>query len=242
MRGHRAPLRGDVRGLFRQHLGHDRLRRGTGERRLSYHHLVEHGAQGVHVAACVQLPVAHGLLGTHVVRRPDRQSRLREPRAACLAHRKRDPEVRNQGLAVVQQHVLGLDVAVDHPVSVRVIQCRRHRLGDFEGVADGQLLLAMQPLSQRLALHQWHDIVKKRVRLARVVERQNVRVLQVGRDLDLLQEPLGPNHRGQFRPQDLQGHFAVVFYVVREVDRSHAAGADLFLDFVAVGEGGLEAV
>lgn len=69
-----------------------------------------------------------------------------------------------------------------------------------------------------------------------------MRVLQVGRDLDLLQEPLGANHRGQLRPQDLQGHFAVVLHVVRQEDHSHAAGADLFLDFVAVGEGGLEAV
>ena len=67
-------------------------------------------------------------------------------------------------------------------------------------------------------------------------------MLQVSGDLDLLEEPLGAQHGGEFGPQHLHRHLAVVFQVFGKVDRGHAARAKLFLDGVAVGEGGLEAV
>ena len=71
---------------------------------------------------------------------------------------------------------------------------------------------------------------------------QDVRVLQVGRGLDLGQEPLGANHGGQFGSQDLERDVAVVFDIVREIDGRHAAGAEFVLDGVAVGQGCGEAV
>jgi len=66
------------------------------------------------------------------------------------------------------------------------------------------------------------------------VQRQNVRVLQVGGDFDFIQEPLGPDHRRQLRFHDLERHLAVVLGVVRQVDRGHAAFTELGLDDVAV--------
>ena len=66
-------------------------------------------------------------------------------------------------------------------------------------------------------------------------------MLEVGGGLDLTEEPLGADDRGQFGPQHLEGHLAVVLQVLRQVHRGHAAGAELPLDAVAVGEGGGEA-
>ncbi len=61
-------------------------------------------------------------------------------------------------------------------------------------------------------------------------------MLQVGGDLDLGQESLGAEHRGQLRPQHLDRDLAVVLQVLGEIDRGHAALAQLPLDAVAVGQ------
>ena len=66
-------------------------------------------------------------------------------------------------------------------------------------------------------------------------------MLEIGGGLDLRNESLGAKDRGELRPQHLDGDLAVVFDVVRQIHSRHAAGADLFFDGVAVGEGSFEA-
>ena len=66
-------------------------------------------------------------------------------------------------------------------------------------------------------------------------------MLQVGRGLDLGQEPLGADHGGELGAEHLERDLAVVAEVLGQVDGGHAAGAELALEAVAVGEGGLEA-
>jgi hypothetical protein len=67
-------------------------------------------------------------------------------------------------------------------------------------------------------------------------------MLEVGGGLDLLEEPLGADDRGELGAKHLDGDLAIVPLVVGQVDRGHAAGAELPLDRVAIGEGGLEDV
>jgi hypothetical protein len=67
-------------------------------------------------------------------------------------------------------------------------------------------------------------------------------MLEPGGEADLALEPLRAERLGQLRPQNFQGDGAVVLEIVRQVDRSHAARAELTLDTVAVGEGGGEAL
>ena len=67
-------------------------------------------------------------------------------------------------------------------------------------------------------------------------------MLQVGDRLDLAQEPLGADDGGELGPQHLDGDLAAVLEVVGEVDRRHAALAELALDAVAVGDQGLQPV
>jgi hypothetical protein len=66
-------------------------------------------------------------------------------------------------------------------------------------------------------------------------------VLQVGGDLDLVQEPLGAEDGRKLRVENLDGDLAIVLQVVGEVDRRHAAAAELALDAIAVGQSGLQA-
>ena len=57
---------------------------------------------------------------------------------------------------------------------------------------------------------------------------------------DLLHEPLGAEHGGELRLQHLDRDLAIVLQVLGEIDRRHAALAELALDAVAIGEGVLQ--
>jgi hypothetical protein len=75
---------------------------------------------------------------------------------------------------------------------------------------------------------------------AAVVERQDVGVVEAGRDLDLSQKPLRSEQGGELWLYDLDGDVAVVLQVFREVDGRHAAAAQLALDPVAAGQRGAQ--
>jgi hypothetical protein len=60
--------------------------------------------------------------------------------------------------------------------------------------------------------------------------------------LDLRQEPLGADHRGQLGAEHLDGDLAIVLEVLGEVDGCHPALTELPLDPVAVTERRGEAI
>ncbi len=163
---------------------------------------------------------------------------FRHARVACARRGERDPEISDERLPVVQQYILGLDVAVDHAMAVGVIE----RTGDLfrytQRHVDRQLLLTLEKVAQRFSLHVRHYIERRAVEFTRVVQRQDVRVLQVGGGLDLLEETLGTDDSRKLRTQYLERDLAAVPDVFGEVDRRHAAGAEVALDRVAACEGG----
>ena len=141
----------------------------------------------------------------------------------------------------MKQHVAGLDVAVHDPVSVRVIEGLRHVRRETHGVIDGELTFSFESFPKGLPFHVRHHVEEKRVRLARIEERQNMWVLQVRRRLDLGQEALGSDDRGELGLEDLQRDAAMVLEVFREKDRRHPTLAELSLDDVATLEGRVQA-
>src|SRR5713226_4645954 len=94
----------------------------------------------------------------------------------------------------------------------------------------------MQPLPQRLALHKRHDVIQQTGGLARVEQREDMRMAELGGEADLTEEALGAQHGGQLGAQDLDGHAPLVFPVLCEVDGRHPPVAQLALDRVAIGE------
>ena len=135
-------------GGLGHHPRHDRLRGAPGEGRVAGEHLVEHGPEAVHVGAGRDLPLAHRLLGAHVVRRAERHAGLGHPGVARLARRQRDAEVGHQRPAVVQEDVLGLDVPVNDLMAVRIVERRSHLRGDADRIGHGELLLPAQAVAQ----------------------------------------------------------------------------------------------
>ena len=62
-------------------------------------------------------------------------------------------------------------------------------------------------------------------------------MLEPGGRADLAQEALGAERAAELGVQDLERHRPVVLEVAGEVDRGHAAAAELALEHVAVAEG-----
>ena len=135
-----------------------------------------------------------------------------------------------------------ISVRRDHALPMRVVERARDLLRQPHGLVDRQLLLALQAVAQRLPFHVRHDVEEEVVGLARIVQREDVRVLEVGGDADLVEEPLGADDGREVGPQDLHGDAALVAQVLAQVDRGHPARAHFALDAVAVGEGRAEAL
>ncbi len=132
---------------------------------------------------------------------------------------------------LVEQNVLGLDVAVDDAFVVRKLE----RLADLRD--DGQRLLGRKPagaldLPQIAAVHEFHYEVVQGARLAEVMHRDDVRMVQARQGAGFAVEPLGKARvaRGGGR-QDLQRHQPVQIWLARLIDGAHAALADELKDF-----------
>ena len=194
----------------------------------------------VHIAARTQFPLAHRLLGRHVGRRTERHAGLGHARAAGLLHGEGDAEVGDQGLAVLQQDVLGLDVAVDDAALVGELEGGGDFLREPQRVVDGKLLLAMEPGPEGLALDEGHHIVEEAVGVAGVDQPQDVGMLEAGGGLDLGEEAVAADDGTELGVEDLDGDLAVVLQVLGEVDGGHAALAELTVETVTVGQGGGE--
>ena len=101
---------------------------------------------------------------------------------------------------------------------------------------DRELAVARQAVAQRLALDVWHDVVEVVSRLTTVVQRQDTGMLQVGGDLDLAEKSLWPDRCGQRGMEHLDRDLPVMLEVFGEVDRPHAAVAELALEPVALAQ------
>jgi hypothetical protein len=78
-------------------------------------------------------------------------------------HVERDAEVHHHRPPIVQQNVLGLDVAVDNAVSVRVVERVGNLARDPYRFVDAELRLAVQLLADRLALDVGHHVIQLRL-------------------------------------------------------------------------------
>jgi len=222
-------------------LAEDRLRRAASVRRLTREHLVEHAAERVDVGSRAGRPVRGRLLRAHVVRRAEAHAGLGQAPAPRVGYRQGDSEVRHDRLPVLQEDVLGLHVAVDHPLPMGVAERHGDRARDPDRLPHGQLALPVEALPQALPIDEGHHVEEEALRLPRVEQRQDVRVLEVGGRLDLGQKALGAHHGGQLRLQDLERHLALVLEVVSQVNGGHPALADLADDLVAALQGGVQA-
>ena len=186
------------------------------------------------------------LLGGHVVHGAHAHARLGLARADVLGN----AQVEDLELAVLgDQHVLGLDVPVQHPCPVhvgdRAQQLLEHRPGPLPGDGAG---LAPDDLAQRLAVHQLHHQRQHPAVQHQVVDLADPRVVELQAQASLTLEALGEGLvAGDVGVHHLDGDLAPLLggelgaAVLAPVDRAHAPVADVAEDPVGadlVGDAG----
>ena len=155
-----------------------------------------------------------------------------------------DAEVGHEDVPAGEQDVLGLDVAVDNAVRVRGIERAQQFARDAQRVLDRELAFPGNAVPQRLPLDVGHDEVEHFATadrdLAAVVHREDVRMLQPGRNGDFAEEALAADGGGHLRPEHLDGDLTSVLQVIGEIDNGHAPAPELAHEAVLAGQGVLQ--
>ena len=203
---------------------------GADERQAAGEHLKGEDAHRVDVAPAIDL-MTHNLLRRHVPRRADRQSDggqvRRLPGAAS------QPEVGEHGAAVgVDEHVGGLEVAMHDPRVMSVLQA----IPDLAQVAprcERVERTAVEDVAERAAADQRHGQEGHTLGDLEVVDRQDVRVVELGERLRLRFEPLDESLvLEKLWRQRLERHLAAEGLLDRAIDDGHAAAAEALDDLV----------
>ena len=208
------------------------------ERRASGEEVKCGGGQRILIGPAVQRH-AHQLFGGGVRHRPDRH--VGRGQAAGIVDPAGDPEVSQHDslircVGVGDQHVRGLDVPVQQPALMGVVQCRRHggdELGDLRARHAVGMTLAQQVRGVG-AVDVVHGDPQLTVVLAAVVHPDDVGMPQRGGHVGLAFEPLAVlavgRHLGE---QNLQRVLPGESWVLRQVHLAHAAGTQSPHDPVA---------
>src|SRR4051812_21399763 len=228
----------EPRGRLGQIRGENRLGRRARERRRAGKHLVAEDAQRVDVGAVIH-GIAEGLFGRHVPDGAERHAGAGEPRVRGFSRqreRRRDAEIREDRVSILQQDVLGLDVAMDDALIVRV----REGIGDLAQYADGLLdrhqPFPVHPLAKRLAGYERHHVIEQAIADAGGDHRQDVRMPQARGDPRLAPEPGRHHIARQLGRQNLDHHFSLCRQIDGAEQPAHTATLQLRLQPIAVVE------
>ena len=213
------------------------------ERHRAGEHVIAHHRQRVLVGPVIDVRVAAGLLGAHVVRGADDRSRRGERGVGGGVHDLRDAEVHQQHAPclALEHDVLGLDVAVDHAGLV----CRLERPRGFHhdplGFADRPAPVANQQRLEALAFDERHQDVHDAVGFTDIVDRNDVGMAQrrdrFGLPAEPAQQGLG---EGQVGPDRLEREVAFKPEVANLEHLGEAAPADELSELIVLAEGLLE--
>ena len=176
-------------------------------------------AEAVEIGASVDVEAAC-LFGTHVAGRTHGRALARDPQVVAVV---RDAEIGEQRtLVLVEQHVLGLDVAM-HDAALVGLSQRVGERADHRG--DARRRFAQVELGEIAVGQVRHGVEKLPVGgAADFVDRDDVRVLQARDGAGLLLEA-GNGFVGR-RLQDLHRHRSAQRRLDRQIHRGHAAAAE----------------
>ena len=201
--------------------------------------LVQHERQRVHVDGLARL-AALALLRRHVGERAEHvagarehvlAAQLRAAEVGQLGHAAERLRRRCVGVGMVRdEHVVRLDVAMDHAARMGVRERGAQRPADRQHLLVGQRVVGDQA-RQRVAVDQLGDQVEGVLHGARLVQRDDRRVRQARARERLARDPLGVL-AGSERDA-LDGHVAVQLLVVRAPDHAEAARAEALAQAIA---------
>ena len=199
--------------------------------RVAGEHLIHDHAQRVEVGAEVD-PVALGLLGRDIVHRAQGF-----PGESGLGRgHPGNAEVGHLDAAVLENHdVVGLDVPVDDPAAVGMLQCLGDLGGKVQRFPPVEDALLLHVLLQGDTVDELHDDIVHIVRMGHVVDIDDIGMREHGDGLGLGMEAAAKLRiLRQLVLEDLDGHQPVEPVTPRLIHHGHAAGSDHFQNLVAV--------
>ena len=172
------------------------------ERRISGEHLEPDYSERIDVRPMVRRRICRSLLGRHIRECAERYSARSEGATAILpsgvGQRLGNTEISDDRCVAGEHDVLRLDVTMNNTVCVRI----RQRRGDVpeypQCVGDRQLALSGKPCAKRFTFDERHREERQPVGLASGEQRDDVRMLQPRRKLDLSLEPREADCRRHF--------------------------------------------
>ena len=205
------------------------------ERQPTRQHLVHQDAEGIDVRAGIDGARVDDLLRGHEVGGPENRARARR---AAGGFELRDPEVDDLDLVAAinpgqQEHVVGLQVAMNDPRRVGRLQRRRDLHRDVAGARDRQHAVLFDLRREGHPVEKLHDEIR-----AAVIERSEIRALddvrvpEVARGAPLVDEAIDHLRVVDAVVQDLDGDTATKDEVMRLVDGPHASDPDHTIDLV----------
>ena len=207
------------------------------ERNFARQHLEKHATEREQITSSIE-GIASGLLGAQVRRCTNCHTNLRNGRMISGRSKNRlaNAKVGNNRVPLVQKNILRLDVPMHDVVPMGVIE----RVGDFggnsHGLVDREPSYGVETFTQRLPLHHRRHEIQNAIRLAGVVQRKDVRVIESRRELDFAKETLAPQRFGELGAQHLDCNLATMLAIMGEIDGGHSALTELTIELVAVGE------
>ena len=199
--------------------------------RVAGEHLVHDHAQRVEVGAEVD-PAALGLLGGDIVHR----AQGFPGEGGLGGGHPGNAEVGHLDAAVLEDHdVVGLDVPVDNPAAVGMLQCLGDLGGKVQRFPPVEHALLLHVLLQGDAVDELHDDIVHIVRMGHVIDIDDIGMREHGDGLGLGMEAAAKLCiLRQLVLEDLDGHQPVEPVTPRLIHHGHAAGSDHFQNLVAV--------
>ncbi len=195
---------------------------------------IHHRAQRIEIGTAGYLLRLH-LFGRHVTRRPGYPLDGRH----LTIVQQRDPEIDDPDVVVRRQHdVAGFDIAMNQSAAMRIVQRFRALEDDLYHVVDPEQVIGFAVGRQRAGtLHMLHHHVVTVGIFARVIDRQNIRVLQLTHDLRFVEKHLARDLRilgvgARVSVVNLDCNIAAVIGIMREIHVAGGPFADLGNDLV----------
>jgi hypothetical protein len=132
---------------FVQPSDHERQGSSAAEGRRPSEGFEQDAAQAVDVAAPIEIRLAGRLLGAHVHGATDDGPGVGQPPAPAGGRGPSDPKVGNDRVALFEQDVLGLDVAVDHPVAVGIVERVGYLAREVDSLGGGEPVVPLEALA-----------------------------------------------------------------------------------------------
>ena len=131
---------------------------------------------------------------------------------------------------------------MDDAALVRVRERHRHVAENVGAIGDRDLRPGLEQLAQRSAFDERHREERHTVRFAGGDDGNDVRILQLGDELDLAMKAVEADAARQVGREELDDDLSIEASLGREEDVTHPAATELALDVVLGAERGLEAV